>query len=243
MAVHQRRGAANAALVSGADHLLPLFGGELVAGKHEAHVVIENFRGGTGKSIEAVVAQHLEIIGQRHAGEFDAVDDLHRRESVNVHVGHGCFDRAQDVAVVERRQSVGQPALDADFSRAQRPGFDGFLRHGIEAVEVAVFFARAAAEGAKLASDKTDVREINVAIDHISDDVSDQIAPQHVGCQQQSEKIVAFGMGEKQALFARQNAAVLRRQNLIERVARLRGHVLSHGRPFESRKHFQFRIG
>ena len=218
--VHQRGCAANAALVGGADHLLPLFGGELVAGEHEAHVVVENFGGGSGQRVEAVVAQHRQIIRQRHAGEFDAVHDLHGREGVNVHVGHGCFDRAQDVAVVERRQSVRQPALDADFGRAQRPGFDGFLRHGLEAVEVAVFFARAAAEGAELAADKTDVGEIDIAIDHVGDEIADKIAAQHVGRHQQAKKVVAFGIRQQQALFAGEDAAILRRHDLIERVAR-----------------------
>ena len=77
MSVHQRGSAANAALVGGADHLLPLLGGKFVPGKHEAYFVIENFGGGSGKGIEAVIAQHLQIIRQRHAGQFHAVNDLH----------------------------------------------------------------------------------------------------------------------------------------------------------------------
>ena len=145
---------------------------------------------------------------------------------MNVHVGHGCFDRAQDVAVIERRQSVRQAALDADFSRAHRPGFDRLLRHGFEAVEVAVVFARAAAEGAELAADKTNVGEIDIAIDHVGDEIADQIAAQHVGRDQQAEKIVAFGIRQKQALFAGEHAAILRRHDLIERVARFRRHAL-----------------
>ncbi len=123
--------------------------------------------------------------------------------------GTAVFDGAQDVAVVERRQSVRQPALNADFGRAQRPGFDGFLRHGVEAVEVAVGFARSAAEGAKFASDKTDVGEIDVAIDHVGDQIADQIAAQHVGRDQQAEQIVAFGIRQQQALFAGEDAAIL----------------------------------
>ena len=177
-------------------------GGEFVAGEHEAHVVVENFGGGSGQSVEAVVAQHLQIVRERHAGEFDAVNDLHRRESVNVHAGNGLLYGAQDVAVVERRQSVRQAALDADFGRAQRPGFDRLLRHGLEAVEVAVSFPRAAAEGAELAADKTDVGEIDIAIDHVGDEIADQIAAQHVSGDQQGEEVVAFGIGQQQALFA-----------------------------------------
>ena len=112
-------------------------------------------------------------------------------------------------------------ALDADFSRAQRPCFDRFLRHGLEAVKVAVRFARAAAESAKLAADKANVGEIHIAIDHVGDEIADQIAAQHVGCDQQGEQIIAFGIGQQQALFAGEHAAILRRHDLLERVAQL----------------------
>ena len=54
------------------------------------------------------------------------------------------------------------------------PSLDRFLRHGLEAVKVAVGFARAAAESAELAADKTDVGEIDIAIDHVGDDIADQ---------------------------------------------------------------------
>src|ERR1700738_5678647 len=64
VSVHERRGAANAALMSGADHLLPLFCGELVAGEHEAHVVVENFGGGSRQSVQPIVAQHVQVVGQ-----------------------------------------------------------------------------------------------------------------------------------------------------------------------------------
>jgi len=43
-----------------------------------ANLVVENFGGGSGERAESVVAQHGKIVGQRHAGEFDAVDDFHR---------------------------------------------------------------------------------------------------------------------------------------------------------------------
>ena len=87
-------------------------------------------------------------------------------------------------------------------------------------MEVAVRLARAAAEGAELASDKTDVGEIHVAIDDVGDDIADQFAAQHVGGDQQAEQIVAFGIRQQQTLFAREDAAILRRHDLFERVAR-----------------------
>ncbi len=157
--------------------------------------------------------------------------------------GHGRFDRAQDVAIVERRQAVRQPALNADFGGAQGPGFDGLLRHGLEAVEVSVRFARAAAEGAKFAADKTNIGEIDIAIDHVSDQIADQVAAQHIGRDQQAEKVVAFGVRQKEALFARENAAILRLHHLIERVTRLRRHALRDIWPFQRGKILEFGIG
>src|SRR5277367_52296 len=61
VSVHQGRGAADAASMRGADHLLPLFGGKFVAGEHVAHVVVENLCGGSRQSIEAVFAQHSQV--------------------------------------------------------------------------------------------------------------------------------------------------------------------------------------
>jgi len=141
---------------------------------------------------------------------------------VDVHAGHGFFDGTQDVAVIERRQSVRQPALDTDFRRAQSPRFDRLLRHGRKAVEVAVGFARASAEGAELAADKAYIGEIDIAVYDVGDEIADHIATQHVGRDQQGEKIIAFGICQEQALLAREHAAILRRHDLIKRVAQFR---------------------
>jgi hypothetical protein len=63
--------------MGGADDLLPLLRGKFVAGEYEANVVVEDLGGSSGQSVEAVIAEHLQIIVERHAGEFDAVDDFH----------------------------------------------------------------------------------------------------------------------------------------------------------------------
>ena len=112
--------------------------------------------------------------------------------------GHGAFHRAQNVAIIKLRQAARQAALDADFGRAQFPGFDGFLRDlSSSDEEVSVGLARAAAEGAELASHKADVGEIDVAIYDVGDDVADKLGPQQVRRRQQAEQIVAFGVGQR----------------------------------------------
>ena len=71
-------------------------GDEFVARENVADFIIENFGGSAGQRIEAVIAQHAQVITQRHAGEFDTVDDLHGREGVDVHTaGQRSLRRAE----------------------------------------------------------------------------------------------------------------------------------------------------
>ena len=136
-------------------------------------------------------------------GEFDAVNNLHRRERMDVHLRDGVLHGAQNVAVVKLGKIARQSALDADFGRAELPGFDGFLRHLVESKEICVRFARTAAEGAELASHKTDVGEIDIAIDHVGDDVAGEFSAQHIGRGEQAEQIVALRIRQSVGLFQR----------------------------------------
>ena len=61
-------------------------------------------------------------------------------------------------------------------------------------MEVSVAFPRTAAEGAELASHETDVREIDVPVDDVGDDVADEFRTEHVGRDQQTEQVVALGV-------------------------------------------------
>ncbi len=242
VSVHQRRSGANAAAVRGADDFDPLRGRKFVGREDVANLVVENFGGGAGQRAQAVVAQHGKIVGQRHAGEFDAVDDFHRREGVDVHARDGVLDGAENVAVVELGKIVRQAALDADFGRAELPGLDGLLRHLVEREEVGVGLARAAAEGAELASHETDVGEIDVAVDHVGDEVAGEFGAQQVGGDQQAEEIVAFGIGQRVGLFQRQVGAVLRFENFLERSAQRGSQARRDVRPVERGKGFEFGV-
>ena len=72
------------------------------------------------------------VLAQQHAGKLDAIDHLHGRECVGVHLGRGRLHRPQNVAVVKRREIARQPALDADLGRAPLLGFATLLRDFIE---------------------------------------------------------------------------------------------------------------
>src|SRR5579863_2912408 len=164
MPVHQRRSAANAAAMRGADYLDPLRGREFIRRKDVANLVVENFRGGAGQRAQAIVAQHRKIVRQRHTREFDAVDNFHRRERVNVHTRDGVLDGAENIAVMKLGEIARQAALNADFGGAETPGLTGFLGHLLECEEICISLARAAAEGAELASHETDIRKINITV-------------------------------------------------------------------------------
>jgi hypothetical protein len=62
-------------------------------------------------------------------------------------------------------------------------------------VEISVRLAGTAAEGAELASHKTDVSEIDIAVDHVSDDVADEFGAESVGGDEQAKEIIALGIG------------------------------------------------
>ena len=88
-----------------------------------------------------------------------------------------------------------QTALNADFGGAELPSFHGFLRDLGRLEEVGVRFAGAAAEGAELASHKTDVGEIDVAVHHLGDEISGEFGAQKIRSDEQAEEIVAVRVG------------------------------------------------
>ena len=159
-----------------------------------ADLVVEDFGRGARQRAQTVVAQHRKIVGQRHAGELHAVNNLHRREGMNVHSRHGILHGAKNVAVVELGKIARQAALYADLGGAQIPGFDSLSRHVIQTMEVSVAFPRPAAERTELASHETDVRKIDVPVHNIGDDVAREFRPEHVRCNQQAEQVVALGI-------------------------------------------------
>ena len=92
---------------------------------------------------------------------------------------------------------MGQATLDADLRRAQFPGLHGLLRDLVKTEEVGVVLARAPAEGAKFAAHEADVREIDVAIDDIGDEVAGELRPELIRRDQQAEQILPVTVREE----------------------------------------------
>src|SRR5450631_786964 len=178
VAVHQSRSAADPAGVRGTNNFSPLRRGELVARKDLADFVVEDFGGGAGQRAEAVIAQHGQIVAQYHSSEFYTVNNFHGREGMNVHAGNGSLHRPQDIAVIKRRQAAGKAALDTNFGGPQIPRLYGLFSNLLRIEKVRIGFARAATESAEFAPHKTNIREIDIAIDHVGDEIAHQLTSQ-----------------------------------------------------------------
>src|SRR5579859_5942783 len=116
---------------------------------------------------------------------------------MDVHARDRRLHRTKNVAIIKRRQSARQPALDADFRGAEFPGLDGFLRDLLGIEKISVGLTRPAAEGAELAAHETYIGEIDVAIDHVRDDVSREFIAQKIGGDKQTEQVISVGICEK----------------------------------------------
>src|SRR6266700_6593017 len=167
-----------------------------------ADFVVQNLGSCAGQRAQAVIAQHAEIIAQGHAGEFHAIDNFHRRKSMNVHAGNRAFHGTQDVAIIKRRKTTRESALNAYFFGAECPRLDRFIGYLFWFEKVSIRFARTTAERAKLATYKTDIRKVDVAINDISNDVPGEFGAKEVGGNKQADKIAAISAGEHKGLFA-----------------------------------------
>src|SRR5271166_3178089 len=142
---------------------------------------------------------------------------------MRVHGGHGRLYGAQDVAIIEGRQIARQPALNADLGGSPRGSFASFFAHFVRGEGVRRLVARSDAERAELATDKADIREIDVAGDDVADDLADELTANLVGRDRQAEQVVARCMSEQITLFAGEGPAVQRSQNLLERRTNIGG--------------------
>src|ERR1035441_9998352 len=90
-------------------------------------------------------------------------------------------------------------------------------------MKIRVGFARSAAEGAELASHKADVREIDIAVDHVADDIAGQVAPQRVRCYEQCKQVVTLATGQSVALAVVETCPVLLFQHALQGAANRQG--------------------
>src|SRR5262245_54301235 len=116
---------------------------------------------------------------------------------MNVHLRCCLFDRSQDVSVVEGVKVARQAALHTNFTSAPIPRITRVVLDCFERVKVRVRLARSPAEGAETATHKADVGEIDIAIDYISDQVTNYFPSDLIGCKYQRFKFLTRGCRER----------------------------------------------
>ena len=108
----------------------------------------------------------------------DGADDLHRGERVHVHVGHRGLHRADQVGVEGDRQLRVDAALHADLGGAVGGRLHGAGGDLVQRQPERVGVALALGERAEPAAHVADVREVDVAVDHVGDVVADDVGAQ-----------------------------------------------------------------
>ena len=101
--IHQGRRRTDAQPMCSRNHFPPLRGRKLVAGENRSYFIIQNLGSGSGESVEPIVTQHLQIVRQRHAREFDSIHYLHGRKRMTVHLRDCYLHRPENVAIIKRR--------------------------------------------------------------------------------------------------------------------------------------------
>ena len=115
-----------------------------------------------------------------------------------MHLGHARFDRAQQIEVVVAGQVGVDPALDAHFGRAPVPRFLRARGDLVVGQEVRVGIVAPLRECAEAASHVTDVREVDVSVDDVRDDVADGVAPHVVGDPAHLLEGVSLGLEQRE---------------------------------------------
>ena len=167
------------------DHVDPLIGAELVRAERGSHLVVEDFRGGSGKRTQA---RGLEPFEEGRHGDTQGLRSLMHfqgREGVNVHAREGGLHRFADLEVGGAGVLGVDAALHAHLGRPAIPSLAGPAHHLVEPeiVRLApqVLAELAFGEGAELALEVADIRVVDIAIDHVAHDLARDLTPKFIG--------------------------------------------------------------
>ena len=137
---------------------------------------------------------------ERDAELRRAVEDLHRAERVDVHLGRAPLHRVDEVEVERARQIGVDAALHADLGGALAPRFLGAVGDLGERERVGLVVDLTLGERAEPAAHVADVREVDVAVDDVGDVVADGLGAQTVGDPAERVERVALGPEQRERL-------------------------------------------
>ena len=120
-------------------------------------------------------------LGEGDAELRRAVEDLHGAEGVDVDIRHAGLHGVEEVQIEGTGKIGVDTALHADLARAEFPRLLGAVGHLGERERVGLAVLLSLRERAEAAAHVADVREVDVAVDHVGDLVADGLGPQVVG--------------------------------------------------------------
>ena len=129
-----------------------------------------------GMRVEAGLPGLEQQVLDRQPGAGGAVDDLHRRERVHVHLGHPPLHRARRDRSTPSPGSSGSipPCMQTSVAPSV-PGLGGAVGDLVERQRVGVGVGTPLREGAEAAADVADVREVDVPVDDVRHVVADRL--------------------------------------------------------------------
>ena len=192
---HDRRGRPQPQLVGSDHHLRPLRRPDLVRAEMGSHLVVEDLRGGPGKSPQTGRLELFEELTDRDTEGMRPLPDLERGEPVDVHVGKLRLDRSHHVDIEVAGEIGMDPSLEGDLGGAPRPGLAGIADYLLDTHQIGlatqVEALRPLGEGAEPAFEVAEVGVVDVSVDDIGDRVTHGTLPQPVGHESDCIDLVA----------------------------------------------------
>src|ERR1700733_3697888 len=137
----------------------------------------------------------------RDARELGAVLHLLGRERVQVEIGRGPLERADEILVEATLDAGREARLDSDLRRAERARLERTPDDLVLAEEVRLLRSLEPRERAEVTRLHARVREVDVAVDDVGDHIAGLPAPHLVGrCAQRLEVRAARGREDHRAL-------------------------------------------
>ena len=198
--VHHRARRTNAQAMRGADDLDPLGSGQLALREHPPHLVIENLGGRARNRVEPRLFRRRQEVGERQPGAGCSVHDFHRTKRVQVNARLALLHFAREVEVGRAGKVGVDSALHANLGRAERPRLIHAIADLLHREREGISIGAPLSERAEPAARVTDVREVDVAVDDVSDLVADRVAAHSISEVGERVKVGAVGREQGQVV-------------------------------------------
>ena len=189
VAIHDGRSRGQADRMRGLDDLHPTCRHQLAGSEQIPDFIVENLGGRSRQTPDPRLHEPAQVVGQLHAALAMSPIDLFGRVGVKMQLREGGLDIGGQIVIVGMILLGVNASLHAEFGRTPIHRLLAFLEHGIDVVHVGVglvLMARKAAEGT---THVADIREVEIATNHIADIVSDILPTGAISGPEQGEEV------------------------------------------------------